>query len=397
MDVVDRARRYVEKLEPAVAGAGGHSATYHVAVVLVQGFALGEGDAWAILNEYNARCAPAWSEKELRHKLRQAEKASAKQGRGWLVGADRWAPSERVRKDLAGAVPAEVPKARYDLAALRKVAAPMRDVVDGVWLANRSWVDPATVDAAEYLEMLYDREKERVVVFSECNAKGMPVTQGEAVWPLEEVPRSGRHGVWYLAAPVDGKWRETGEKDGAGRPKLTRRSGACVVSWRWMVVESDEAPVRDWLGAMVRFPLQIAALYSSGGRSVHALVRTPARTKEEWDEFRDEIRAGLVVLGADPGCMSAVRLTRLPGCMREAKGAMQKLLYIDPRVGDARPICDKPVLRDVEAEWCAVARAGASDGDETRGQWIADGLAYYASRSERCRVALEEFERKRTI
>jgi len=387
MDLIERARKYVDKLDAAVSGGGGHAKTYQVAVILVQGFALGEGDAWSILCEYNQRCDPPWSEKELRHKLSEAQKANPRERRGWLVGASGWKPSASARETLGAALPPEPKKAVYDAAALERVAAPMGGVVDLVWLANRSWVDPATVDAAGFLASLYDARTERVIVFSEANAKGQPMTQGEAVWPDEALPAAGMHGVWYLAAPVDGKWRETGEVDKLGNPKLSRRNGACVTSWRWMVVESDDAPPGAWLNALARLPIRIAALYTSGSRSVHALVRTPARTKEEWDDFKASLKPALVVLGADPGCMSAVRLTRLPGCLRKNKGKLQKLLYLDPRA-DSRALCEMPVLRDVEEVWCGLAAQGVADSDETGGRWIEEGLAYYAPRSGRCRDAL---------
>jgi hypothetical protein len=396
MDINERARRYVEKLDAAVSGSGGHSATYQVAVVLVQGFALSDGEAWTILCEYNQRCAPPWSEHELRHKLKEAGKANPRQKRGWLAGADQWKPSGKMRETVPDALPPAVRKPEYVPDALAKVAGEWAGVVDLVWLADRSETDPALVGSAGFLDALYDREKEKVLVFSRSNKDGMPCTQGEAVWPADEdnLPKTGRNGVFYLAAPVDGVYRETGREDKLGNPVYSRRDGRAVTSWRWMVVESDDAPAREWLAAIARLPLAICALYTSGGRSVHALVRVDARTKEEWDEAKAELKPGLVTLGADPGCMSAVRLTRLPGAWRENKNAPQKLLYLNPRA-DGRPIIDLPRRRDVVAEWCGLAENGPADSDETAGQWMADGLSYYARRSEACRVALEKFEAMR--
>lgn len=74
-DMVDRARAYVAKMPSAIAGAGGHDATFNVARKLVQDFDLREAEAWALLLEYNTRCEPPWSEKELRHKIESAKKA----------------------------------------------------------------------------------------------------------------------------------------------------------------------------------------------------------------------------------------------------------------------------------------------------------------------------------
>lgn len=73
-DVAERARKYIATMPPAVSGSNGHGATFHVACVLVLGFGLSEGDAFSVLAEYNARCEPPWSEKDLWHKIRSAAK-----------------------------------------------------------------------------------------------------------------------------------------------------------------------------------------------------------------------------------------------------------------------------------------------------------------------------------
>jgi hypothetical protein len=67
--VVERARHYIEKMDAAVAGDGGHNQTFHVACVLVEKFGLTYEDAIELLLEYNERCDPPWSIDELNHKL----------------------------------------------------------------------------------------------------------------------------------------------------------------------------------------------------------------------------------------------------------------------------------------------------------------------------------------
>lgn len=72
-----RARGHVRTLPIAVAGQHGHDATFYVARVLwgwVQR-GLSESDAWSVLLEHNQRCEPPWSERELRHKFDDAQKA----------------------------------------------------------------------------------------------------------------------------------------------------------------------------------------------------------------------------------------------------------------------------------------------------------------------------------
>ena len=83
--VADRARRYVEKMPPAISGSGGHDALFRVACVLTNGFALSDEQAWSILQEYNARCQPPWSQRELRHKLSEARRVSHLKPLGHLL------------------------------------------------------------------------------------------------------------------------------------------------------------------------------------------------------------------------------------------------------------------------------------------------------------------------
>lgn len=71
-NVEARARAYLARCAPAISGSGGHTATFLVARALVQGFALDEATAYALLAEWNLRCEPPWSERELRRKLQQA-------------------------------------------------------------------------------------------------------------------------------------------------------------------------------------------------------------------------------------------------------------------------------------------------------------------------------------
>lgn len=88
--VVERARRYVATMPGAIAGQRGHDQTFRVACVLVLGFCLSESDAFAVLSEYNDRCDPPWSAKDLQHKIRSAMKEPGE--RGYLRDAreDDW-------------------------------------------------------------------------------------------------------------------------------------------------------------------------------------------------------------------------------------------------------------------------------------------------------------------
>jgi hypothetical protein len=97
------------------------------------------------------------------------------------------------------------------------------------------------------------------------------------------------------------------------------------------------------LKMLAGFPDRIRAIYSSGGGSWHALVVVDQPTWAHMDGLlkgnpngrTEGKRIGAKALwarfGADPAALTPVRLTRLPGCMRNGKE--QRLVYLNPQVG----------------------------------------------------------------
>jgi hypothetical protein len=69
-----RVTLYLAKIPEAISGSGGHNQTFHVANILIHGFGLSESEALPFMREYSQRCAPPWSDKELKHKLSSAKK-----------------------------------------------------------------------------------------------------------------------------------------------------------------------------------------------------------------------------------------------------------------------------------------------------------------------------------
>lgn len=79
MDNLTRALAYLEKLDPAVSGSGGHNQTLRVACECIR-FGLTDGEAWQALQWFNDnRCSPKWKEHELRHKLADAQRIAGAQ------------------------------------------------------------------------------------------------------------------------------------------------------------------------------------------------------------------------------------------------------------------------------------------------------------------------------
>lgn len=82
----------------AVSGAGGHGATFRVACILWQGFALNHDEVMELLREYNHRCSPPWSERELQHKANEAAKAPHQRERGYLLESTQQTEQKRHRQ-----------------------------------------------------------------------------------------------------------------------------------------------------------------------------------------------------------------------------------------------------------------------------------------------------------
>ncbi len=248
----------------------------------------------------------------------------------------------------------------YDEGKLAEAVAGVRDVTPE-WFMERSPVDPRGVVPGEFLNAIYD-EGERGLVFTNFYSQGEFAWEvGRGGFRLASEPgvravksalpvNGGKDGVWFLSNPVSMKWEPNPRKSG----EKSRRIKECVTSWKYLVLESDVAKeLRKkgkveqarrvegmWLKYLAMFPDPIRAIYSSGGGSWHALV---AVYRDSWAGMdgllkgnpnaktkggRMGAKALWSVYGADPGALTPVRLTRLPGCTRGGKE--QRLVYLNP-------------------------------------------------------------------
>lgn len=276
------------------------------------------------------------------------------------------------------------------------------------WFEERSVVDPRGVTPGEFIERAFQPGERVVVFTEfkgpgdylwEVGRGGYRLSAERGVKAVKSrLPiDGGRDGVWYLCNPVDGLWHPNPRRAG----RYSRRSMESVTAWRHMVLESDEekllrlkaAAVREalgkespeerravladcagekwadevmqrplegladelladaaamqglWLRFLAMAPLAIKAIYSSGGQSWHALVEVNMATKLDFDAYlRNSAKRLLPLIGADPGAMTPVRLSRLPGCTRGGK--LQRLIYLNPKP-DGTPIRDQVRRREV--------------------------------------------------
>lgn len=160
-----------------------------------------------------------------------------------------------------------------------------------------------------------------------------------------DLPRSLPCGAWYLCAPVTGRWTPNPAKPHprTGAPTPGRRHTACCTAFPYAVLESDTIAAETWLRILVQLREPIAAIYTSGGKSIHTLIRVNATTPAEFKTARARLLR-LAAVGADPAAITPVRLTRLPGIIRAEKntpGNLQRLLYLNP-APTAEPIHNRP-------------------------------------------------------
>lgn len=226
-----------------------------------------------------------------------------------------------------------IPKATY-LPEKASELASRHPEVNSAWLIENSPKSVTEMTSVDFLNSLF-QPGERVLIFTNLHSQGDVVLKIGAD-ACERIPDDCPDGVWFLSNPVDGEYRPNPRQ----QDSLSRRSEESITAFRYLVLESDQVPESMWLPILAQLPLRIAAIYSSGGKSIHALVRLDAVSKAEWDNERNLLRPTLMTLGADGQAMTAVRLTRLPGMMRGSW--LQKLLYLNP-TSDGTPIVNRVV------------------------------------------------------
>ncbi len=88
--IEERAKRYISTMPIAISGSGGHNAAFKVACVLILGFDFSPDQAFPLFAEWSQKCTPPWSEREIRHKLDQADKQAGERGYLKNVRPERW-------------------------------------------------------------------------------------------------------------------------------------------------------------------------------------------------------------------------------------------------------------------------------------------------------------------
>jgi len=254
----------------------------------------------------------------------------------WITHYLERPPQPREIADTVSKVRAEVegliePKARvslkraFDPEKLKALTAegplPVEDFLQS------SPVAVADITASEFLRRLYPKQAN--IIFTDQQS------QGKLVWN-ETVPdllvdnaiTKNTEGAWIMVNPVNGKFLAI--------PRLGKKSQRAeenLVAYEYLLIESDSVEMELWLRVLSKLDLPIVTVTTSGSKSAHALVRVGQKDREGYLARAAEIADLVVPLGADPAAMSAVRLTRVPGCIRKDTGKAQTLIYFNPEAG----------------------------------------------------------------
>jgi hypothetical protein len=83
-NTAERCRAYLEQVEPCIAGQHGDAQLYKTACIIFWDFGLSETEGMPLLQEYNLRCQPPWSQSRLDYKMNEVLTTSHPKERGHL-------------------------------------------------------------------------------------------------------------------------------------------------------------------------------------------------------------------------------------------------------------------------------------------------------------------------
>ena len=211
------------------------------------------------------------------------------------------------------------------------------DVIEYDGNGNGSQPDPVetrkpTEDLILSLQTLFDPEDHVGYVTNDTwqneDGKWVPSkgvydrTAGELIASLHRYPDDlgATVGDWK---PEAGAWIRFNALDGEG----VRNDN--VTSFKFALVESDSMPVDEQIAMYRKQELPIAALVSSAGKSVHAIVRVDAGDAQEYRKRVTFLYDFLAARGlkVDTQNRNPSRLSRMPGVTRN--GELQKLLGVN--------------------------------------------------------------------
>jgi hypothetical protein len=320
-EALERCRKYVAKMPPAISGQHGHDATFAVASVAYHGFALNESDALAILREFNQRCSPPWKESELVHKTKSAATAPHDKPRGYLLGDA--AGGSRSSNTISKPIEPDRSKARLQAKAKTALSSVLKQYPGGfAYYGNRSPVNLLDSDPRNDWRSLLQLFTPDDVVWIGRGPTDSAGADASPDWQAYCKTRFRPVSDWLRETTAPGNFTcPSTFKSG-----ITSRSNDNVITRRYLVVESDSLNKND-VCAVFRWMEQFSrlrAIVDTAGRSLHGWFEMPKLSA------LDELKIILPQLGCDPALFKPAQPCRLPGAIRADKeNRVQSLLYLD--------------------------------------------------------------------
>lgn len=141
-------------------------------------------------------------------------------------------------------------------------------------------------------------------------------------------------GVWIRYNPVTP----------TGSGKLGAYTDADVTAYTYVLLEADDLDLETQATLLAHLNLPIVSIVSSGGRSLHALVKVTAANAAEYRDFGAKFFRHMAHFGVDCSNVNPSRMTRAPGATRPTPSggsALQQLLYFNP---DLKP---EPIINKI--------------------------------------------------
>lgn len=307
----EQAHRYLAAIPGAVSGSKGHNQTFTVACALIHGFALSRSDARALMDEYNRTCDPVWSDREIEHKLTEAEANQKHQKpRGHLI-------KKTVRRVFLDSNHSEPPKPvphpevkqaktkRYEVNSSLDLPPALEDGTRELIKAAFEPGEGIRIEVARNNEDGKEVPKDSGAVLTreEWLRKLDALKKGDQLYS-----NTRRHGVFVSINPM----------------KLGGSRDADVTAFRHALIECDNvSEVEQWRHIMAS-GVPATAVIRSGNKSIHAWVRVDAKDRREYDERVKLLHAHFVANGLtiDDKNKNPSRFSRLPGCAR-SKGRQE--------------------------------------------------------------------------
>lgn len=310
----ERAARYMAATPPAVSGQDGHGQTYSLAIALYHGFNLSEQEAWTLLQAYNLKCSPPWAERELRHKMNDAQQKQHSNPRGWLL-------NDIDPKDLPARKPSQ--------------STVTQSGKFKVNLGNLAPLPESHSFTTEDLLLNCFKQDEIICITNEAgqdeDGRWFPASKGTfqtVRWWLDK----------FLGKNAQDKEMFRGKPQGAyiriNPIKADDISGRddSVSVFRHLLVEFDTRPKEEQFAIFKQSNLPITALIDSGGKSIHAWVRVDAKDFEEWKARRQQVFDYLSDYEPDEMTKNPSRWSRLGGVFRGEKE--QKVIALNVGVAN---------------------------------------------------------------